>query len=116
MDGAIRSRKKRDRRDVLPDDAGAVAVLINEILRDLAGINHFAVLQRDDILRVGIAGDPVCAGEGSALTGEEVLLSTPDKTVSPSENPFRCCPNCRIPLISAWDRFSGKTSRRFANT
>ena len=79
MDGAIRSRKKRDRRDVLPDDAGAVAVLINEILRDLAGINHFAVLQRDDILRVGIAGDPVRAGEGSALTGEEVLLGKAHK-------------------------------------
>ena len=31
MDGAIRSRKKRDRRDVLPDDAGAVAVLIVNI-------------------------------------------------------------------------------------
>ena len=79
MDGAIRSRKKRDRRDVLPDDAGAVAVLINEILRDLAGINHFAVLQRDDILRVGIAGDTVRAGEGSALTGEEVLLGKAHK-------------------------------------
>ena len=89
MDGAIRSRKKRDRRDVLPDDAGAVAVLINEILRDLAGINHFAVLQRDDILRVGIAGDPVRAGEGSALTGEEVLLGKAHKPHVAGEQALR---------------------------